>query len=213
MENSDWYTWSHCGCHSRSGSVRSEYVANLVWKFYYTYFHFMLVKLLGLGATKGVASLICHTLGTTTMVFTSYATTSSQPRTATPASAKHQHQSATTATMPALDPATPHRHKFGSALRLSARKKRGALNSDNIACQLPKCSHHYFERPTELERPSAIPQRTQGTAPTTKTDSATAVVRKQSASMSLTNCRFFENKFPEIDSFVMVNVKQVGCAS
>jgi len=27
--------------------------------------------------------------------------------------------------------------------------------------------------------------------------------------MSLTSCRFFENKYPEIDSFVMVNVKQV----
>lgn len=29
------------------------------------------------------------------------------------------------------------------------------------------------------------------------------------AKMSLTNCRFYEEKFPEIDSFVMVNVKQV----
>ena len=29
------------------------------------------------------------------------------------------------------------------------------------------------------------------------------------AIMSLTNCRFYEEKFPEIDSFVMVNVKQV----
>lgn len=28
--------------------------------------------------------------------------------------------------------------------------------------------------------------------------------------MSLTNCRFYEDKYPEIDSFVMVNVKQVG---
>jgi translation initiation factor 2 alpha subunit (eIF-2alpha) len=25
----------------------------------------------------------------------------------------------------------------------------------------------------------------------------------------LTNCRFYEEKYPEIDSFVMVNVKQV----
>lgn len=31
--------------------------------------------------------------------------------------------------------------------------------------------------------------------------------------MSLTNCRFYEEKYPEIDSFVMVNVKQVGNAS
>jgi hypothetical protein len=31
--------------------------------------------------------------------------------------------------------------------------------------------------------------------------------------MSLTNCRFYEEKYPEIDSFVMVNVKQVGFAS
>jgi hypothetical protein len=29
------------------------------------------------------------------------------------------------------------------------------------------------------------------------------------AKMSLTNCRFYEEKYPEIDSFVMVNVKQV----
>lgn len=28
--------------------------------------------------------------------------------------------------------------------------------------------------------------------------------------MSLTNCRFYEEKFPEIDSFVMVTVKQVN---
>lgn len=27
--------------------------------------------------------------------------------------------------------------------------------------------------------------------------------------MSLTNCRFYEEKYPEIDSYVMVNVKQV----
>lgn len=26
---------------------------------------------------------------------------------------------------------------------------------------------------------------------------------------SLTNCRFYEEKYPEIESFVMVNVKQV----
>ena len=31
------------------------------------------------------------------------------------------------------------------------------------------------------------------------------------AVMSLTNCRFYEGKFPEIDSFVMVNVRQVCC--
>jgi hypothetical protein len=28
-------------------------------------------------------------------------------------------------------------------------------------------------------------------------------------SQSLTNCRFYEEKYPEIESFVMVNVKQV----
>jgi len=28
--------------------------------------------------------------------------------------------------------------------------------------------------------------------------------------MSLSNSRFYEEKYPEIDSFVMVNVKQVG---
>lgn len=31
--------------------------------------------------------------------------------------------------------------------------------------------------------------------------------------MSLTNCRFYEEKYPEIDSFVMVNVKQVSSIS
>jgi hypothetical protein len=31
--------------------------------------------------------------------------------------------------------------------------------------------------------------------------------------MSLSNCRFYEEKYPEIDSFVMVNVKQVGVTS
>lgn len=30
------------------------------------------------------------------------------------------------------------------------------------------------------------------------------------ATMSLTNCRFYEEKYPEIDSFVMVNVKQIA---
>jgi translation initiation factor 2 subunit 1 len=30
------------------------------------------------------------------------------------------------------------------------------------------------------------------------------------AIMSLTNCRFYEEKYPEIDSFVMVNVKQIA---
>ena len=30
------------------------------------------------------------------------------------------------------------------------------------------------------------------------------------STMSLSNSRFYEEKYPEIDSFVMVNVKQVG---
>jgi translation initiation factor 2 alpha subunit (eIF-2alpha) len=28
--------------------------------------------------------------------------------------------------------------------------------------------------------------------------------------MSLTNCRFYEEKYPEVESFVMVNVKQIA---
>jgi translation initiation factor 2 subunit 1 len=28
--------------------------------------------------------------------------------------------------------------------------------------------------------------------------------------MSYSNCRFYEEKYPEVESFVMVNVKQVG---
>lgn len=31
--------------------------------------------------------------------------------------------------------------------------------------------------------------------------------------MSLTNCRFYEEKYPEVESFVMVNVKQVSIFS
>jgi hypothetical protein len=31
----------------------------------------------------------------------------------------------------------------------------------------------------------------------------------ETPNMSLTNCRFYEEKYPEIESFVMVNVKQV----
>lgn len=30
------------------------------------------------------------------------------------------------------------------------------------------------------------------------------------AIMSLTNCRFYEEKYPEVESFVMVNVKQIA---
>lgn len=31
-----------------------------------------------------------------------------------------------------------------------------------------------------------------------------------SINMSLTNCRFYEEKYPEVESFVMVNVKQIA---
>ena len=31
--------------------------------------------------------------------------------------------------------------------------------------------------------------------------------------MSLTKCRFYEEKYPEVESFVMVNVKQVSVFS
>lgn len=40
-------------------------------------------------------------------------------------------------------------------------------------------------------------------------DSFTLLHAAQSQAMSLTNCRFYEEKYPEIESFVMVNVKQV----
>jgi len=30
--------------------------------------------------------------------------------------------------------------------------------------------------------------------------------------MSVSNCRFYEEKYPEVESFVMVNVKQVRSA-
>ncbi|KAJ9194148.1 hypothetical protein DTO021D3_3083 [Paecilomyces variotii] len=34
--------------------------------------------------------------------------------------------------------------------------------------------------------------------------------RRNPAKMSLTNCRFYEEKYPEVDSYVMVNVKQIA---
>lgn len=34
--------------------------------------------------------------------------------------------------------------------------------------------------------------------------------RSTYANMSLTNCRFYEEKYPEVESFVMVNVKQIA---
>jgi hypothetical protein len=46
-------------------------------------------------------------------------------------------------------------------------------------------------------------------APLTNLISQPAPRRATTAIMSLTNCRFYEEKYPEIDSFVMVNVKQV----
>lgn len=41
------------------------------------------------------------------------------------------------------------------------------------------------------------------------TSQSNRAAQRKTAKMSLTNCRFYEEKFPEIDSFVMVNVKQV----
>ena len=46
-------------------------------------------------------------------------------------------------------------------------------------------------------------------APLHKLKAKPAPRRAITAIMSLTNCRFYEEKYPEIDSFVMVNVKQV----
>lgn len=57
-------------------------------------------------------------------------------------------------------------------------------------------SHFISKRPPYPNIPSASP----GNGKTTD-------------KMSLSNCRFYEEKYPEIDSFVMVNVKQVGCGS
>jgi hypothetical protein len=33
---------------------------------------------------------------------------------------------------------------------------------------------------------------------------------EHTSKMSLTNCRFYEEKYPEVESFVMVNVKQIA---
>lgn len=50
---------------------------------------------------------------------------------------------------------------------------------------------------------------------TSKTDHAVAAlfIRQSTgntAIMSLTNCRFYEEKYPDVDSLVMVNVRQVA---
>lgn len=34
--------------------------------------------------------------------------------------------------------------------------------------------------------------------------------KERTFNMSLTNCRFYEEKYPEVESFVMVNVKQIA---
>ena len=57
--------------------------------------------------------------------------------------------------------------------------------------------------------PTAARQKQQ-TPPSLHTERIlTQLSDSPTANMSLTNCRFYEEKFPEIDSFVMVNVKQV----
>lgn len=46
---------------------------------------------------------------------------------------------------------------------------------------------------------------------TSKTDHAVAALFiRNTATMSLTNCRFYEEKYPDVDSLVMVNVRQVA---
>jgi len=62
---------------------------------------------------------------------------------------------------------------------------------------------------TKQSTPSIGRHKATATEHKTSAQQQTRATPRNHASMSLTNCRFYEEKFPEIDSFVMVNVKQV----
>jgi len=71
---------------------------------------------------------------------------------------------------------------------------------------LPPTSQRATKHTTSIQlHPLSTPAR----APFHRKPPTTAHNEKP-ATMSLTNCRFYEEKFPEIDSFVMVNVKQIA---
>ena len=59
---------------------------------------------------------------------------------------------------------------------------------------------------TTYHKYNNLPQNFVATHIRTPSSKAPAVL----TTMSLTNCRFYEEKYPEIDSFVMVNVKQIA---
>lgn len=63
---------------------------------------------------------------------------------------------------------------------------------------LPSTSPRLLDPPSPASPANPPPPTTN---PTTITNTA---------NMSLTNCRFYPEKYPEVDSYVMVNVKQVS---
>merc|ERR1711964_493887 len=63
---------------------------------------------------------------------------------------------------------------------------------------------------TKQSTPSIGRHKATATEHKTSAQQQTRATPRNHASMSLTNCRFYEEKFPEIDSFVMVNVKQIA---
>lgn len=74
-----------------------------------------------------------------------------------------------------------------------------AKNTRKRDKKTPQYRSRAFSQTTRIRYPSE-----QSIEPTKGTTS-----RATTAIMSLTNCRFYEEKYPEIDSFVMVNVRQV----
>jgi translation initiation factor 2 subunit 1 len=97
------------------------------------------------------------------------------------------------------------------------------MNSIQIAaasphCQNPTTQNNYrFEKESQTQHPihsiDAIPPRQPPNIPSTPRHQHPNTLthpHPHPPTMSLTNCRFYEEKFPEIDSFVMVNVKQIA---
>ena len=86
------------------------------------------------------------------------------------------------------------------------------LHDSNLFRILPSaCAHQNYQHlDYRLLIPPLYRNSFSTAAPLDLADNS--ALRNKLPSMSLTNCRFYEEKYPEIDSFVMVNVKQVRIA-
>ena len=67
---------------------------------------------------------------------------------------------------------------------------------------------HCLELAHDIFQPTSPHYETRKSTPFSHAE--TLLIHNHIATMSLTNCRFYEEKYPEIDSFVMVNVKQIA---